>query len=118
MKGSFLKYLLIFSPALVGLTSILAEGPGTAVNDSSGEGVAVIMSIILMFGMICCLFVPIIAYLGLKIYLSVDAFSRDYGDDNNMLLIGLLLLWFADIFLFVGPLFYYFLIMQKFPKKS
>ncbi|MFW5702444.1 MAG: hypothetical protein ACOCXP_00570 [Candidatus Dojkabacteria bacterium] len=66
-----------------------------------------------------CLCLFIIAYIGLKVYLTIDALNRDYGEDKNGKVLGLILIWVIDWFItFVGLILYYFLIMRKYPKKA
>jgi hypothetical protein len=68
----------------------------------------------LAFMLCICVFAVLIV--GLKIYLIVDAVNRDYGDDQSMLLIGILFLLFLGFP--IGDILYWALIMQKYPKKQ
>lgn len=64
----------------------------------------------------CCICLIALPLIILQIYLIVDSFRRDYGSNSSMQVVGLLLLLIIGFP--IGTLLYYFLIMQKFPKKS
>lgn len=67
----------------------------------------------------CCIFIFALAYLGLKIYLTIDCLNRNYGDDKNGKLLGIVMIWIVDMFIApFGLVLYYFLVMRKFPKSK
>jgi hypothetical protein len=69
-----------------------------------------------MFFFYCCLCIFGIVAMGVQIYFLIDSFKRDYGEDDNMQIISILILLLLG-FPF-GTLIYYFLVMQKYPKKD
>ncbi len=92
---------------------VLARGYDYSYSYSS-DGMDAISLVIL-----CCVCVFSLVYLGLKIYLTVDAFKRNYGEDSNMKIIGILMIWILDwIVPLVGLILYYFLVMRKYPKSE
>lgn len=85
-------------------------------SDSSSSSAGAAGGIITLV-IFCCLGVIGLAYLALKIYLTIDCLNRDYGQDNSMKIVGLLMIWIADSVLpFLSLILYYFLVMNKYPK--
>lgn len=111
--SNMLKFKSIAAAVTVALSTLAATAPVAAAtyntySDPVGAGVSLIT--------LLCVCVVVVLILGLKIYLIVDATQRDYGNDNNMLLAGILILLFLG-FPF-GDIIYWALIMQKYPKKK
>ncbi len=101
-----LASVVVFAAPVAAATNTL---PYTRLADNSlGTGVSLII--------LLCVCVLSVVILGLKIYLIVDAVNRDYGDDHNMMLVGILFLLFLGFP--IGDIIYWVLIMQKYPKKK
>lgn len=101
----------ILSPILV-----LAQ---TSTTSSSDGGGAAAMGAFLTFTIVCCVLLFSLGYVAAKIYLTLDAVNRDYGDNNSPLLTGILLIWVLDMFIpLIGLILYTLIIMPKYPKKT
>lgn len=72
---------------------------------------------VFFFAMICTFIIVGLVFLGLNVYLTIDALNRDYKEDESMKIIGLLIIWIApNIISIFSYLLYYILIMKKYPK--
>ena len=95
------------------VSPILAQ---TYNSSNTGEAESAVAGGITLL-IICCVFIFVIGYIALKIYLTLDALKRDYGDNTNGKVLGLALIWLVDLIIApLGPILYYFLIMKKYPK--
>lgn len=106
MFKQFQKASLATAAALTFITPALAQE-----SDAAGG----------IFGLliICCVFLFIVLYLGLKVYLTIDCLNRNYGEDKNGKVLGLVLIWVVDwIISPLGLILYYFLVMRKYPKNK
>jgi hypothetical protein len=106
--------------SVVAVAAIITLSATTVAAQTSGESEAAGAAFSFLFlAIICCATLFSLAYLALKVYLTIDATSRDYGDNNNDMAIGIISIWVIDSFIpIIGLVIYYFLIMQKYPKKS
>jgi len=103
------KALLVVTTPVLLLAPVLAQTTYTySSSDSAGGGV---ISLIILL----CSCIYFIIALGSTVYLIVDAFKRDFGNDSSMKIISILLLIFLSFP--IGTLIYYFLVMNKYPKK-
>jgi hypothetical protein len=105
-----ISFISIFSPL-----QVLAQSSQT---DAAAWG---IISVI-FFSIYCCIamvfvLLPIafiMISIGLTIWMVIDIFSRDFGDEQNIIVLWVILL----IFTFpIGHILYYILVMQQYPKK-
>ncbi len=115
VKKALIKGGALSTLALSTITPILASSYRYS-YESSGDDAAIGGFMIVIY---CCICIFSLLYLGLKVYLTIDATKRDYGEDSSMKIVGILLIWILDWILpIIGLLLYYFLVMRKFPKKS
>ena len=118
-------------PRLVSLLSVLATGffflvsieaqtqePRLATETEPLSPIALIF-IVLMY---CCmgiflaiLPILIIASIIIQIYMIIDAIGRDFGDDESLRVVWILVLFFIGFP--VGSILYYYMVMQKYPVK-
>jgi hypothetical protein len=60
------------------------------------------------------MFISVLLF-ALWVYQIIDVFNRDFGEDENMALASILILVLLGVP--IGQIIYYFLVMQKYPKK-
>jgi hypothetical protein len=110
MRDKLQKVAIASTAVLSLLTPVLAQTDysySSSTDDGAGAFVLV---------MYCCLCIFSLLFLGLQIYLIIDALGRDFGSDNSMLIVSIVLLVFLGFP--VGTIVYYFLVMKKYPKKA
>ncbi len=81
-----------------------------------GSAVAIfVLSMLVWFVLAILAFVLPVVVLVLMIYFTLDAMQRDFGvEESTQQLLWILVIWIASL---PGLILYYFLVMQKYPKK-
>lgn len=112
--GFILPFLTIFA-----FTSV-ALAQSSAMSDSAAVGGVFLLitglfycliGVFILFGMVIG-----IASFVIWIYMMIDVFMRDFGEDGNMAVIWFLVLFVAGMP--IGGILYYVLVMQKYPLKK
>jgi len=113
ISKKILGFLGTLTTFTAGAQAIAAQSMRTTAGSqpSPSDGVALVGASLLY---LCC-FAAMLAVMAVYyIYFIKDAVNRDYGADDNMKVIAILLIIFLGFPL--GPILYYVLIMQKYPK--
>jgi hypothetical protein len=105
--------------AVVALTSLALLTSSVAAQSTKSTaaeaGALAVFSGLYIVIMLCFCVLGVVVFAA-WIYLIVDATQRDYGNDTNMLAVGILFLVFLGFP--IGFILYWAMIMTKYPKKG
>jgi len=96
--------------ALSVLGSLATSAPALAQTyyyNSTDDGAFSLITLCL----VCLCTLPL---LGINIYLTMDAVKRNFGKDESMRLISVLIIWLLTFP--IGALVYFLVVMKKYPK--
>jgi uncharacterized membrane protein len=112
-KKNLIRFLISF---LVIVLPLVFSSPIAAQSDGDAAAAVFTLSFIVVY-LLCFAVIAVISGLlfALWIYQFIDVFQRDFGDNENMAIAGILLLLIGGIP--IGQIIYYFLIMKQYPKK-
>ena len=117
MRKSITKFSIGSIVGLISLLSLTVPVFATTIAEEDrviGSFFGIFSGLYFLFVICACIFG--VAIFALWIYLIIDATQRDYGQDTNMLAVGILLLVLLAFPL--GFILYWALIMTKYPKKA